>query len=270
MKDKQVSREGISEPELSYFELQAYWGASKPHLGGLKATEELIELCHIDKGKHVLDVGCGVGVTPCYIARRYGGRVVGVDISEKMLDRARQRAKREGVEDKVEFRVGDVQNLPLEDSLFDVVIGESVMAFVEDKGKGLSEYVRVTKLGGYIGLNEGIWIKTPPPAELVEYISRITAAKLETSDGWQGFLEGSGLTDIITRSYRVNAVGQFFNEMRYLGLRDSLTGWFRFLSLCIRSSNFRKYLKEAWPPRELYKSYFKYLGYGIYVGRKGT
>lgn len=45
----------------------------------------------LDKGVFVLDVGCGVGVTPCHIAKRHGSRVVGVDISERMADRARQR-----------------------------------------------------------------------------------------------------------------------------------------------------------------------------------
>ncbi|MDI6888137.1 MAG: class I SAM-dependent methyltransferase [Methanocellales archaeon] len=83
-------------------------------MGGLKATRELIELCHINKGKYVLDVGCGVGKTPCYVAKMYGCRVVGVDISERMVDRAKERAKREGVENRVEFRVADAQNLPFD------------------------------------------------------------------------------------------------------------------------------------------------------------
>lgn len=270
MKNRQLSQKEILEPELSYFGLQAYWGASKPHMGGLKATRELIELCHIGKGKYVLDVGCGVGVTPCYIAKRHGSKVVGVDISERMVDRARQRAKREAVEDKVEFKVGDAQNLPFEDDLFDAVIGESLIVFVEDKLKGLNEYVRVTRPGGYVGLNEATWLETPPPRELVEYISRITGAELETFDGWQELLEGSGLTDISVRTYKVNAVSQFINEIRYLGLKDSSVGWYRFLSLYVRSPDFRRYLKEAWPPKELFKRYFKCLGYGIYVGRKGT
>ena len=107
-KRDELSPEEISELETPYFELQAMFGSTK-HGGGLTATRELIELCHIDEGKYVLDVGCGVGLTPCYIAKRYGCRVVGVDISEKMIDRSNERAKREGVEDRVEFRVADAQ-----------------------------------------------------------------------------------------------------------------------------------------------------------------
>jgi len=82
------------------------------HLGDLKATQELVELCLIDRGNHVLDVGCGIGRTPCYIAKRLGCDAVGVDISEKMIERSRKRARSEGVQDRTEFRVADAQNLP--------------------------------------------------------------------------------------------------------------------------------------------------------------
>ncbi|MBA7483675.1 hypothetical protein ES707_19192 [subsurface metagenome] len=92
---KQISPEEILEMETSYFELQVYVGTTK-HMGGLKATKELIELCHIDKNTYVLDVGCGAGATPCYLAKRHGCRVVGVDISEGMIDRSNERTRREG------------------------------------------------------------------------------------------------------------------------------------------------------------------------------
>ncbi len=257
-----------AEPELSYFELQAYWGVSKPHFGGLKATEELIGLCHIDISKHVLDVGCGVGITPCYIARKYGCQVVGVDISEKMIRRARERAKREGLEGKVEFRVADAQELPFGDNTFDIAISESVIAFLEDKEMGIKERVRVTKPGGYIGLNEATWLERQLPPEFAEYISRVTGAKLETPEGWRRLLESSGLKDIEVKVYKINAAVQFVNEIRYIGLGDFVRSWQKFLSLWIRSSAFREYLKRAWPPKSVSRNYYKYLGYGLYVGRK--
>ncbi len=145
-----MSKERLSSEESSYFGLQALWGATK-HMGGLKATEELRESCHIDKDKYILEVGCGTGMTVCYLAKRHGCRVVGVDISEGMIGWSTKRAKRARVEDRVEFKVGDAQDLPFKDALFDAVICESVTAFV-DKQKALSEYIRVTKPGGISGL----------------------------------------------------------------------------------------------------------------------
>ena len=267
--NNKLSPEEISELEPSYFELQAYWGATK-HIGGLKTTRELIELCHINKGKYVLDVGCGVGITPCYIAKRYDCRVVGVDISERMIDWSNERAKREGVENRVKFTVADVQNLPFKDALFDAVIGESITAFPEDKQRAVSEYVRVTKPGGYVGLNEITWIKAPPPTELVEYLSRTTGAKGKTSDSWRELLEGSGLRDIVVRTYKMNVLSEFINGIRWYGFKDLSRAWYRFFSLYIVSPAFRRVIKERYArglPRNV-RTFVEYLGYGIYVGRK--
>ena len=254
------------ENKMSIFELQAEVGLTKQQ-GGLKATKELIELCHIDKSKYVLDVGCGVGKTPCYIAKRYGCRLVGVDIRQRMIDWSNERAKREGVEDRVEFRVADAQNLPFEDDLFDVVIGESITAFVEDKQRAVNEYTRVTKPGGYVGLNESTWIKTPPPTELVELLASDLSGKAETltSDGWAGLLEGSGLRDIVVRTYETKGLSESINLIRRYGLRDLLRIWYRSLSLYIRSPGYRRFAKEA---GSMPKNLLEYLGYGIYVGRK--
>jgi len=256
----------MEEQKFSYFDLQAYWGATK-HYGGLKATEELIRLCHLSEGKYVLDVGCGVGITACYIAKKYDCRVVGIDISEEMINRSKERAERKSVKNKVEFKVADAQKLPFNDAIFDIVIGESVLAFIEDKEKATKECLRVLKPGGYIGFNEATWIKTPP-IELVEYLSRVTGVKeILTSDGWLKLLAASGLRDIEARIYKINKLSQFINELLALGFRDFLRGWCKFISQCIKSSAFRKYLKEHWPPKSAWKI-FDYLGYGIYVGRK--
>ena len=190
-------RPEVSDPEPSYFELQAYVGTTK-HMGGFETTKALIELCHINEDTYVLDAGCGVGATACYLAKRYGCSVVGVDISEGMIARSHERAKRERVEDSVEFRVADVRNLPFDDALFDVVICESVATFIEDKRQVAGELVRVTKPGGYVGLNEEIWIKTPP-TELVEFAKRTWEIKgqVPTADGWVGLLAGVGLRNIV-------------------------------------------------------------------------
>ena len=267
--NKQSSPEEVSEQELAYLELQADMGITK-HMGGLKATRELIELYHIDKSKYVLDVGCGIGTTACYLAKRYGCSVVGVDISEKMIDWSKERAKREDVDDRVKFMVEDAQNLPFENALFDAVICESVNAFIEDKQRAASEYVRVTKPGGYVGLNEATWIKAQPPTEIVEYFSH-TVEKVEflTSDGWEELLEGSGLKDVMMRTYKVSTLSEFTDRVKLLGFKRILEAWYRLLSMCIVDSAYRKYTKKLIKESlNMPKGILEYWGYGIYVGRK--
>jgi ubiquinone/menaquinone biosynthesis C-methylase UbiE len=112
-----------SEKARDYFEFIANLGMTK-HYGSMEATRTLVEMCRIGDGKYVLDVGSGVGATPCYLAKAADCRVMGVDLVDKMIEQSRERAKAEGVEDRVEFRVADARKLPFEDNLFDAVIME--------------------------------------------------------------------------------------------------------------------------------------------------
>lgn len=256
-------KQGDGKVSLSYFEISAAMGSTK-HAGGLVATEELIALCSIGEGKIVLDVGCGVGLTPCFVAKRYGSHVVGVDVLAGMIERSKEKAAREGVEEQVNFKVADAQELPFEEGTFDAVIGESVIAFVEEKGKAAREYVRVAKPGGYVGLNEMTWLKGPPP-EVEGYYFRSTGARPEPAEGWQDLLEEAGLEEIEVRVYRFKPLREFIGGVRRLGIGEFIRVLWRTLALYTSSPAYRKYVKETEkPPKDI----FEYLGYGIYVGVK--
>ena len=149
----------------SFLDMQAYVGITK-HIGGLPATRALLALCHVDDAREILEVGCGIGVGPAHAARTYDCRVVGVDISERMVEWSRRRAREEGVQDRIEFRVADVLALPFEADRFDATLCESVLAFVADKEQAVRELVRVTKPGGYVGLNEAFLVTESPSPPL--------------------------------------------------------------------------------------------------------
>ena len=110
--------------------------------GGLSSTEKLGKLCQIDKDTNVLIVGCGTGFNACYIARKFGCRLIGVDIAEEAIKKAKERAENDNLTDMVEFRVGDAYDLPFEDDTFDVVITQFVSQFL-DMEKVLKEFTRV-------------------------------------------------------------------------------------------------------------------------------
>ena len=255
--------------QQSFFDFAAEVGLTK-HIGGVEATEALVELCHIGHGKYVLDVGCGAGVTPCFIARKYDCKVVGIDILEGMVERSKERAKREGVMDRVEFRVADAQNLPFEDNLFDAVITESVTAFPEDKQKAVNEYVRVTKPGGYVGLNESTWLKFPPPPELVAWASQDLGANVKplTTSEWDGLLVTAGLRETVVKTYEINVQDESKGILRRYGCGGMLGVLGRMLSLYVISSAYRKFVKEVQQGGITPKNLDEYFGYGLYVGRK--
>ena len=247
------------------FQLQAELDFTK-HLGGQTATDRLVELCQIERTDYVLDVGCGVGITPCNISKAQDCRIVGVDLRESMIDRARERARRSNLEDRVEFRVGDAQQLPFEDNRFDVVMAESVLAFVEDKPGALRECLRVTRPEGFLGITEATWIEAPPQ-RIVDTLSSTFGPGFAVLDtrGRKKLLQGSGLRDVVAASHRITVRSESHARFRRLGLKQYARIWLRSLSLARRSPEYRNLPQGALSdPREL----INYWGYGIYVGRK--
>jgi ubiquinone/menaquinone biosynthesis C-methylase UbiE len=246
----------------SIYELVAHVGFKKYfHLGGMEATEKLIELCHIDKDKYILDVGCASGKTACFVARKYGSRVVGIDLSGAMVARAKERAHKEGVTALVDFQTADAQDLPFDDNFFDVVVGEFITGLLSDKRRAVDGYIRVTKPGGYIGLNEATWIKSPPPKQITEYLAGTFGVKGEilNADGWRELLVSAGLMELSVSEHKVDRVGNKWGD-----LKDFLGVWHRAVYIYIRSSTFRKFVNEA---LTVPKNLVEYFGYGIYVGR---
>lgn len=247
----------------SFLDMQAHVGVTK-HMGGFEATNELLSLCHIEDASKVLNIGCGIGVGPAYIAKKYNCRVMGVDLSEKMIEWSRRRAREERVGTKVEFRTADVLDLPFQKDQFDVVICESVLIFVEDKGRAIRECVRVTKPGGYVGLNEGVWTRQPSP-ELVARVKDAIGPFIPTHETWQALWVASGLQDRVVKICQVDARTEVKSRIQWIGWRWLLRAWGRALRLYITNPAVRQSIKEMFDvPPEV----FQYVGYGLFAGRK--
>jgi len=257
-----MAKQKTAQADLKYLDMQAYVGITK-HNGGFAATDELLSLCHIEDAREALNVGCGIGVGSAYIAKKHNCRVVGVDISEKMLEWSRLRAREERVEDKVEFRLADVLDLPFEVDRFDVVFCESVIAFVEDRRRAIRELIRVTRPGGYVGLNESLWFKEPSP-ELVARVRASTGADIPLAATWQALWEESGLRDRVVRLHPIDNRAEIKSRMRWVGYRWALRGFARLARLVLTNPAIRQSLKEQFGSGlEMEQA-----GYGLFVGRK--
>jgi ubiquinone/menaquinone biosynthesis C-methylase UbiE len=116
--------------------------------------------------KDVLDVGTGTGLLAVEIAKA-GHRVVGVDLTPEMLERARSRGTREGVD--VTWLEGDAMNLPVENGRFDVTISRHVLWTMPDPAKALTEWIRVTAPNGRVVWIDSIWPKRRSPGSLLAW-----------------------------------------------------------------------------------------------------
>ena len=255
-------------PKTTIFDFQAYAGLTK-HMGGLAATEELFRLCEISGEDEVMEAGCGVGQTAVFLAKRHGCRVIGVDVSQSMVDRAWERARRAGIEERVEFRVANIVDLPFEDGRFDAVFGESITVFASDHAKAIAEYARVVKSGGLVGLNESTWIQPPSP-ELIAWFAQDMAAnaRTHTAEEWQTMLEGAGLHDLIVRTSTIDMQQEVRGILRRFGLGGLLQSFGRMLVLYTRNPEYRAFLRETRESGVAPPNVTDYLGYGLYIGRK--
>ncbi len=248
---------------VKYLDMQAYVGITK-HIGGRAATDELLALCHVENAREVLNVGCGIGVSCAYIAKQHGCRVVGVDISEKMIEWSQKRAHQERVEDKVEFQVADIRDLPFEANRFDAIIVESVIAFVDDRAQAIRECVRVTRPGGYVAVNESFFTEAPTP-EVSTIVRHELGVDIPLVQTWQTLWEASGLRDRVVRLHQIDARQEIRDRLQWIGARWALKAFGRLFRLYLTRPAARQSLKAQFGSSA---GSLKTMGYGIFVGRK--
>lgn len=246
-----------------YLDYQAEVGISK-HLGGYRATNELLALCHADQAHEVLYAGCGIGVGPVHIARTFGVRVVGVDISPRMIEWCHVRARRARVEALTEFRVADLRELPFEPDRFDAVLAESVLAFIPEKTQALSELVRVTRLGGWVGINETFLFGESLP-KLETVASRQLGVGIPTLEAWQSLWQATPLRDQAVRSYPVESASQVRSQIEWVGLGWALQAFGRLLRLSRQHPEARANLRAQFSAGS---DFMSRMGYALLAGRK--
>lgn len=157
-----------------------------------------VALASLQEGETVLDLGSGAGFDCFLAARRVGqyGRVIGVDMTPEMVDRARENA-RKGDYSNVEFRLGEIENLPVGDNSVDVVISNCVINLSPDKARVFAEAFRVLKPGGRLMISDVVLLKELPnyiKSDPVAYVGCLAGAVMK--EVYLDLIRGAGFCDV--------------------------------------------------------------------------
>ena len=162
------------------------------HPGGVELTVELAGMLNLTSDSIMLDVASGKGTSAFTVAERFGCRVMGVDLSESNVAEANAEAVKRGVSDRIQFMLGDAEKLPFEPSDFDAILCECAFCTFPDKTKAASEFSRVLRAGGKVGISDLTRVPGPLPQldGLLAWIACIGDA--QPLDSYAAWLAGAG------------------------------------------------------------------------------
>jgi arsenite methyltransferase len=201
-----VARGGLSNDSSAVRTIASAFGYSEDELNQLPPEANMglscgnpLALADIREGEVVVDLGCGGGLDVFLAARKVGssGRVVGIDMTAEMLERARAGQLKLGVTN-VEFHQSTIDRLPLPDDSVDCVISNCVINLVPDKLAVFKEVLRVLKPGGRVALSD-IALKHPLPTAVKQsveaYVGCISGAIL--IEEYRGLLQQAGFAAVV-------------------------------------------------------------------------
>jgi len=157
-----------------------------------------VTLASLKPGETVLDLGSGPGLDCFLAAQRVGptGRVIGVDMTPEMLERARANARKGGY-DNVEFRLGEIEHLPVADSSVDAIISNCVVNLSPDKPAVFREAFRALRPGGRLMVSDIVLLHELPDTvrkSLEAYVECVAGASLK--DEYLDAIRGAGFQDV--------------------------------------------------------------------------
>lgn len=155
-------------------------------------------IANLREGMVVVDLGSGGGIDAFLAAKKVGptGKVYGIDATPEMVHRARRTARENSVEN-VEFRLGEIEHMPLPDNVADVIISNCVINLAPDKGKVFEEAYRVLKPGGRLAISDIVLMKELPEEvrdSLSAWSSCVSGAI--TEEEYVGAIERAGFENV--------------------------------------------------------------------------
>lgn len=178
-------------------------------------------LASLKEGEIVLDLGAGAGID-CFLAAEavgQDGRVIGVDMTPEMIESARENARKDGYQN-IEFRLGEIENLPVADNSVDAIISNCVINLSLDKGRVFKEAYRVLKPGGRVMVSDIVLLKELPESirsSVEAYTGCIAGATMK--EEYLATVKAAGFQEVEIVSEAVSGIGQQDGSLASINIR---------------------------------------------------
>jgi ubiquinone/menaquinone biosynthesis C-methylase UbiE len=182
------------------------------HHGGRAATTAFAPRLELKPGMRVLDMGSGLGGPARYLARQYGCRVTGIDLTEEFVSVARGLTRRLAMDDKVEFDHGSALAMPYAASSFDAATLFHVGMNIADKRALFTEVRRVLKPGGVFGIYDQMRAGEGQLAYPVPWASHPAHSFVDTPETYKRYLAEAGFAIVWERSCAEDALASFTRQ----------------------------------------------------------
>ena len=186
-----LREDGVDPAEPTLEQLAPY---DHFHGRGLEATGDMADRLPVSAADRILDIGSGLGGPARYMARRFGCRVSGIDLTAGFCEVARLLTGRLGLEDRVSFDEGDALAMPFEDAAFDGAYSMNVSMNIADKRALYREIARVLKPGAWLCLSEVAQGPGGEPEYPLPWASTAASSFLATPEATRADLEASGFS----------------------------------------------------------------------------
>ena len=183
-----------------------------------------VVLASLQEGDTVLDLGSGAGFDCFLAANKVGkkGKVIGVDMTPEMVEKAKENAKKSNYRN-VEFRLGEIEKLPVGDASVDIVMSNCVINLSPDKGRAFQEAFRVLKPGGRLMISDIVLLKELPKfiKESIEaYIGCVSGAIIKSE--YLEKIEAAGFRDVRVVDETAFPIELIANDPTAKGIMDHL------------------------------------------------
>lgn len=191
------------------------------------------EYAHIKQGDTVVDLGSGAG-NDCFVARQLtgeSGKVIGLDMTEKMVEKARKNAEKLNF-NNVSFLLGDIEEMPLDDDIADVVVSNCVLNLVPDKETAFRETYRIIRPGGHFSISDVV-IRGDLPESLkedAEMYAGCVAGAID-SDEYLAIIRDTGFKKVTVQKQKKitlpdEILDKYMSKEEIRNFKDSETGIF--------------------------------------------